>query len=201
MAFLIDDAYLPATLTAAPMNDQQFAQFCSQHAELSFEMTADGELIVMAPAFSLTGARNGEIFRQLSNWARQDGRGVANDSSTGYVLLNGARRSPDASWVSKSEIGKLSPESRLGFWHLCPAFLIELRSQSDRLGVLQKKMIEYRANGAKLGWLIDPGTRTVEIYRPEHETELLVEVASVAGEAEVEGFILELAAVWDPLGL
>ena len=152
MAFLIDEAFLPATLTAPPMTDEEFAGFCSDHPDLQFEMTAEGELIVMAATFSLTGARNSRINRQLGNWADLDGRGVVNDSSTGYVLPNGARRSPDASWVSKDQIQKLSPESLQGFWPLCPPFVIELKSESDRLRTLRAKMREYLANGAELGW-------------------------------------------------
>ena len=199
MAFLIDEAYLPATLTVAPMSDQQFAEFCAGHPDLVFEMTAEGELLVMPPTYSLTGTQNNEILRQLGNWARRDGRGVASDSSTGFVLPDGARRSPDASWTLKSEIAKLSPESRSGFWHLCPAFVIELRSKSDRMRIVREKMREYIANGAKLGWLIDSDTRTVEIYRPDHEPEVLTGVELVSGEGLVDGFALRLAPVWDPL--
>ena len=199
MAFLIDEHYLPATLTVPPMSDQGFADFCAEHPDLFFEMTADGELLVMPPTFSFTGTQNNEILRQLSNWARQDGRGVASDSSTGFVLPKGARRSPDASWTLKSENAKLSPESRNGFWHLCPAFVIELRSKSDRMRTVREKMREYIANGAQLGWLIDPGTRTIEIYRPDRELEVLTGVETIAGEGPVEGFVLRLAPVWDPL--
>ncbi len=197
---LLEDSFLPATLTAPPMTDEEFAHFCAEHPDLFFEMTAEGELIVMPPTFSLTGTQNLEILGQLRNWARLDGRGVASDSSTGFVLPNGARRSPDASWTLKSEIQKLSPENRKGFWHLCPAFVIELRSTSDRSRMIREKMREYMANGAQLGWLLDPETRTVEIYRPGCEPELLEGADSVSGEGPVEGFVLDLRTVWDPLG-
>ena len=198
MALMIE-SFLPATLTAQPMTDDQFAEFCAEHPDLMFEMTAEGELIVMAPAFTLTGARNGEISLQLGNWARRDRRGIVNDSSTGYVLPNGARRSPDASWVAKDKIKQLSKKSLQGFWHLCPAFVIELRSDSDRLGVLRAKMVEYIENGAELGWLIDPKKRSVEIYRPNSEPVLLTGIDSVAGEGPVAEFVLSLLPVWDPL--
>ena len=199
MAFLIDEAYLPATLTVGPMGDEQFAEFCSEHPDLFFEMTAEGELVVMPPNYSLTGTRNSEIDWQLRTWAKQDKRGVANDSCTGYVLPNGARRSPDASWVPKSRIRELNSESLEGYWHLCPDFIIELKSRSDRLRTLRAKMQEWLANGAQLGWLIDPSTRTVEIYRPGREPEVLAGVESVQGEGPVDGFTLRLAPVWDPL--
>jgi Uma2 family endonuclease len=131
--------------------------------------------------------------------ARQNGTGVASDSSTGFVLPNGARRSPDASWTPKAEIRKLSPENREGFWHLCPAFVIELCSKTDRAPVLREKMREYIANGAQLGWLIDPATRTVEVYRSGHEPEILTNPVSLNGDGPVQGFTLDLIPVWDPL--
>ncbi|MES1258284.1 MAG: Uma2 family endonuclease [Acidobacteriota bacterium] len=199
MGFSIDEAFLPATLTAPPMSDRQFAEFCAEHPDLFFEMTAEGEIVVMPPNFTLTGIRNGEIIAQLERWAAQDRRGIVGDSSAGFVLPNGARRSPDASWTSKTDVRQLSKESFEGYWHLCPAFVIELRSQSDRLRVLREKMREYIANGAQLGWLIDPEARTVEIYRLNREPELLAGIDSVAGETPVDGFMLDLRTVWDPL--
>jgi Uma2 family endonuclease len=198
MPFVIEDSFLPATLTAAPMTDRQFADFCAEHPDLHFETTSTGEIIVMPPNFSKTGARNLEICLQLGMWARADARGIANDSSTGYVLPNGAS-SPDASWTTKDEIRKLLAERLEGYWHLCPAFVIELRSQSDRPPVLQAKMREYTANGAQLGWLIDPEARTVEVYRPQLDPEKRVAIDSISGEAPVEGFVLDLRRVWDPL--
>ena len=199
MPFLIEDAFLPATLTAPPMTDQQFADFCAEHPDLFFEMTAEGVIIIMPPNFSMTGVRNGEITGQLERWAATDRRGMVGDSSTGFVLPNGARRSPDTSWTARDEVRKLPPESREGYWHLCPAFVIELRSHSDRVPVLRAKMQEYIANGAQLGWMIDPETRTVEIYRPDREPELRTGSNSVSGEGPMEGFVLDLRAVWDPL--
>jgi Uma2 family endonuclease len=200
MPFTIDDAFLPAILSAPPMTDQQFADLCAEHPDLFFEMTAEGEIIVMPPNYSMTGARNGEITGQLRNWASVDGRGIAGDSSTGFVLPNGARRSPDASWTLKTEIRKLPVESLEGFWHLCPAFVIELRSHWDRLPVLRAKMQEYIDNGAALGWMIDPDRRVVEVYRSNREPEFMHGVESVSGEGPVAGFVLNLTRVWDPLG-
>ncbi|MFN0102971.1 MAG: Uma2 family endonuclease [Bryobacteraceae bacterium] len=199
MAFVIDYEFLPATLTAHPMSDEEFAEFCSEHPDLFFEMSARGELIVMAPTYSLTGVRNQEIGAQLRVWAKSDGRGLAADSSAGFVLPNGARRSPDASWTLKSRIEHMDAAQREKFWHLCPDFVIELKSPSDRPRKIHKKMTEYLANGAQLGWLIDPETRTVSVYRGEGEVETLTGVTSIAGEGPVAGFVLELSPVWNPL--
>ena len=172
MAFVLDYDFLPATLTAHPMSDEEFAGFCSEHPDLFFEMSADGELIVMAPTYSSTGVRNMRIGRRLDAWAELDGRGFAADSSAGFVLPNGARRSPDASWTLKSRIEQMDAAQREKFWHLCPDFVIELKSASDRPRKIHEKMSEYLENGAQLGWLIDPGTRTVSVYRQEGGVEI-----------------------------
>jgi Uma2 family endonuclease len=194
MSFAIDDAYLPATLNCQPMTDEEFMDFCQEHPDLNFETTAEGELIVMAPTQFLIGARNSAIGASLYLWAQQDGRGVAFDSSTGFVLPNGARRSPDASWVLRSRIAP----GKDGFLHLCPDFVIELKSSSDRLGKLKEKMREYMANGAQLGWLINPDNRSVIIYRPGVEPEVRRDIDSVAGEGPVATFTLDLTFIWKP---
>ena len=200
MVFAIDDAMLPATLTAHPMTDEEFTAFCAAHPELNFEMTAEGELIVIAPTHSDTGACNFDIAIQLGIWAKKDRRGIGCDSSTGFVLPNGARRSPDASWTLRSRIAELGSGKRNSFWRLCPDFVIEVRSHSDGRKPLQEKMREYIAQGAQLGWLIDPQTRSIEIYRANGEMERRTGIDQLEGEGPVAGFILNLVSVWDPLG-
>ena len=195
---MLEDAFLPATLSSHPMTDEEFLAFCAEHPDLSFEMTADGELIVMPLTGLLTGARNMRISARLSIWAEQDGRGIATDSSTGFVLPNGARRAPDSAWTAKTEIRKHIPQNPEGLWHLTPAFVIGLRSPTDRLRTLRAKMQEYMDNGAQLGWLIDPETHAVEIYRPGRDLERLENIESVKGEGPVKGFVLDLRTVWDP---
>ena len=192
-------AFLPATVTAHPMSDEEFAEFCSEHPDLFFEMTAEGDIIVMAPAYSLTGVQNAHISCQLGMWEELDGRGLACGSSAGFVLPNGARRSPDASWTLRTRVEQMDPVYQETFWRLCPDFVIELKSAASRHGTLHEKMIEYLANGAQLGWLIDPDTRSVSIYRPGREVETLTGIESIAGEGPVAGFVLELVSVWGPL--
>ena len=199
MAFLVDEAYLPAILTVGPMTDEAFAQLCAAHPDFNLELSAHGELIITPQAYTWTGARNNEISRQLANWARQDKRGIAFDSSTGWLLPTGARRSPDAAWILKQRVKDLDPTAFSRYWPVCPNFVIELRSQSDRVRVLREKMDEWLANGAQLGWLIDPDIRTIEIYRPGLEAETRAGVSSIAGEGPVDGFVLDLAHVWDPM--
>lgn len=199
MPFVISDEYLPATLTAQPMTDQEFMAFCAEHPDLNFEMTAEGELIVMAPTHSDTGRSNSKIVSQLDTWATKDRRGYVCDSSTGFVLPNGARRSPDTSWTLKDRVRQLGAGSRKSFWHLCPDFVIEVRSDSDRLKPLQKKLVEYLEQGAQLGWLIDLKGPAVEVYRSSGSFERRPGIDQIEGEGPVAGFVLDLTYVWDPL--
>lgn len=201
MRLVLDDTFLPAILNAPQMTDEDFANFCAERPDLFFEMTADGELIVTPPTHSLTGTRNTRILAQLEAWAHKDGRGTETGSSDGFVLPNGARRSPDAAWTSNVRLRQLTQASLNGFWHLSPDFVIELKSDSDRLPVLRKKMAEWIANGTQLGWLINPDIRTVEVYRPGREPEVLTAVDSVRGEGPVDGFVLDLRRIWNPLGV
>src|SRR5215469_7273155 len=126
MDLLLDESFLPAILSAPPMTDEEFAEFCSEHPDLFFEMTAEGELIVMPPNFSLMGLRNSEILDQLKGWAKHDGHGVVSDAAAGFVLPSGARRSPDAAWIRKERIRRLDPKMLQRYWHLCPDFVIEV---------------------------------------------------------------------------
>jgi len=192
---VIDELWLPATLTAGPMTDEQFTKFCADNPDFFIEMTADGELVIMPPAFSLTSARNQQIGAQLTIWAQQDGTGIATDPSGGFVLPNGARRSPDAAWTLNTRL----PENLEGYWHLSPDFVIELRSDSDRLPTLRAKMREWIDNGTKLAWLIDPDRRAVEVYWPGQEAEILESIDRIAGEAPVAGFELALRRIWNPI--
>ena len=193
---MIDHRFLPATLTVPPMSDQEFEEFCAPFPDLRFEMPVDGDLLVMAPSTPMAGVRRFYFLWSFGGWATEDQRGVTCDASTGFVLPNGARRSPSLSWTLKSRIAELdSPE---GFWHLCPDFVMELKSPSDRLRTLQAKMLEYMENGAQLGWLIDPEARSVTIYRPNQTPEILTNIDSLTATEPLTGFTLNLAPVWKP---
>ena len=179
------------------MTDEQFLDFCVQNRDHRIERTAEGKVIVMSGTGGKTGSRNLRISRQIGNWAEQDGRGEAFDSSTGFRLPNSAIRSPDASWVSRAKLAQLTEEQKDRFLPLCPEFVIELLSPSDRLPEVKLKMTEYMANGCQLGWLIDPASRRVTIYRPEGITTLETP-AHVEGEGPVAGFVLDLKYIWEP---
>ncbi len=178
------------------MTTEQFYQFCQANRDLRIERTADGEVIVMPPAFSDTGNRNLKIGQQLANWADRDGTGETFDSSTGFTLPNGATRSPDASWIKLERWNALTEMQKASFAPICPDFVIELRSKSDTLKGLQAKMQEYIFNGALLGWLIDRQQRKVYIYRPNQEAEILDHPESVSGDRILPGFGLQMAKIW-----
>ena len=191
----------PLTIWLEPaicMTEEQFGEFCAQNSELRIERTEEGALEIMPPTFMDTGNRNFKVVVQLGNWAVQDGRGEGYDSSTGFTLPNGAVRSPDASWVLRSRLEALTEDERRGFGHICPDFVIEIRSSSDRLSTLQAKMQEYIDNGARLGWMIDPIGRRAYVYRPGVAGVVLDAPQTLAGEPELAGFALDLGAIWEP---
>jgi Uma2 family endonuclease len=196
---LIQTESIPLTVNLpaiAQMTLAQFYEFCQANRDLRIERTAAGEVVIMPPAFSDTGNRNLKISQQLANWADQDGTGESFDSSSGFTLPNGATRSPDAAWVKLERWNALTADQKASFAPLCPDFVIELRSSSDRLSNLQDKMQEYMANGTSLGMLIDRKHRTVHIYRPNQEPEILDNPETVSGEPELPGFALRMAKIW-----
>jgi Uma2 family endonuclease len=178
------------------LTEDQFVRLCQENPDLRLELTAKGELVIMPPAGSETGWRNNEISYFLTAWAKQDGTGLVFDSSTGFTLPNGARRSPDASWVRRERWNALTHDQREGFAPLCPDFVIELRSPTDRLSVLQEKMQEYIDNGAHLGWLIDPIDKRVHVYRPGQPVETLDDPATLSGDPALPGFVLHVRELW-----
>ena len=178
------------------LTDDQFYELCQANRDLRLERTATGEIIIMPPAGGETGHRNIEISFQVQAWSRQNNLGIAFDSSTGFKLPNGAERAPDASWIKCDRWNSLNTEQKRKFPPLCPDFIIELRSETDSIKTLQSKMQEYIDNGAKLGWLIDPKTQKVEIYRLEKQVEILQNPTTLSGEDVLPGFVLNLSFVF-----
>lgn len=206
METLIDDREMiietgdePLVLHLRPVFDwteDEFFEFAQLNRDLRLELDAQGELIVMPPTGGQTGDRNAELTMQLRQWAKRDGTGTTFDSSTGFRLPNKAVRSPDAAWVKREQLDKLTTGERQKFIPLCPAFVIELRSPTDKLRTVQAKMREYIANGAQLGWLIDPQQHRVYIYRPDAPVEELNQPETISGETVLSGFTLDLREIW-----
>ena len=183
---------------AIAMTEEVFIAFCAQNSDMRIELTAEGVLEIMPPAFAITDHKNVKISSQLDVWSDQDGRGVAFGPTAGFTLPNNAIRSPDASWVLRSRIAALTAEDKNRFIPLCPDFVVELRSTTDRISVVQAKMAEYIANGARLGWLIDPIARRVYVYRPNAPVEVLDAPDTLSAEPELAGFALNLTPIWEP---
>jgi Uma2 family endonuclease len=175
-----------------------FQTLCAANPDRKLERTAQGNLIVMAPTGGETGYRNFSLLGQLYLWtSRHPQAGIAFDSSTGFALLLGGDRSPDLSWITLEKWQALTPEQRRGFLPLCPDFAVELLSPSDSWHQGQLKMEEYRDNGCRLGWLLDPKSGRVAIYRPDRPVEILQAPTTLSGEEVLPGFVLEVAFLWE----
>ncbi|MGB7442368.1 MAG: Uma2 family endonuclease [Coleofasciculaceae cyanobacterium] len=179
------------------LTDEQFAQLATANQDLRLELTVNGELIIMPPTGGETGNRNFEIYIDLGIWNRQTRLGKAFDSSTGFRLPKGGTRSPDVSWVRMERWNTLTEEQRRKFLPLCPDFAIELVSETDDVEETRKKMQEYIDNGLRLGWLIIPKLKQVEIYRLNLGVEVLQSPATLAGEEVLPGFVLYLQPIFE----
>jgi Uma2 family endonuclease len=179
-----------------PLSDEEFSKLCALNRDTRFEYTSTGDLIIMPPTSSETGERNAELTVDFGVWNRRTCAGRLFDSSAGFTLPNGAKRSPDVSWISNERWDALSDDDKRGLAKICPDFVLELRSPSDNLRGLQGKIQEYLDNGARLGWLIDPIERVVYVYRPGEVAERLEAPGKVSGEPVLPGFMLRLGAVW-----
>ncbi len=178
------------------MDDEQFFRFCQINRDLQIERTAEGDIIIMAPEAGSSGLGSSELTLAFGNWARRDGTGRVFGSSTGFKLPNGATRSPEVAWVRNDRIEALTDEQWQKFLPLCPDFVLELRSPSDGLRGLHKKLEEYRENGAQLGWLLDPVGQRVHVYRLGAAVEVLDNPASVSGDPLLHGFVLDVRQIW-----
>jgi Uma2 family endonuclease len=183
---------IPSSLGVSPRG---FKRICALNRDLRLERTAKGELIVTPPAGSETGRINNDISARLWIWAKNDRNGESFDSSTGFTLPNGAVRSPDASWIRLDRWNALTPEQKRTFAPICPDFVVELRSPADDKKDLHEKMKEYISQGARLGWLIDPIARSVEIHRRDRAVEVLNDSESLSGEDVLPGFTLAMKGI------
>jgi Uma2 family endonuclease len=196
---LIDKNPVPVSLNISDVRLQvtpeQFNRLCQLNPDLRLEVNRDGELIVMPPTGGSTGKRNSNLNADLVIWNRQTGLGEVFDSSTGYnfTAVGGKNPSPDVSWIERSRLEGVNID---GFIPVVPDFVIELRSKTDSLKDVRAKMEEYRRVGVRLGWLINPQDRQVEIYRPDRDVEILEAPATLSGEDVLPGFMLDLRFIF-----
>ena len=178
------------------ISDRDLEQLCRENPDMRFEIDAEGKLIIMSPTGSLTGGRNADLIYQVQSWNRQYRLGKVFDSSTGFKLSNGATRSPDVSWIILERWNSLSDKQKRGFAPIDPDFVIELLSPTDDLAKTQQKMEEYLSCGVKLGWLINPDAKEVEIYRIGQEKERLNNPSSLFGDELLPGLTLDLSDIF-----
>jgi Uma2 family endonuclease len=184
---------LDALTTLTP---EQFWALSLANRDVRLELTAQGKLIVMPPTGWESGKRNANVTTDLGMWNRQAKLGVVFDSSTGFILPNGAVRSPDAAWVRQDRLDALNPKPE-GFLPLVPDFAIELRSATDSASDIREKMKEYMENGVRLSWFLNPQAKEVEIYRLGQDVEVLKSPSSLSGEDVLPGFVLDLKGILD----
>ncbi|MCE7066439.1 Uma2 family endonuclease [Dyadobacter sp. CY326] len=191
------DMPMPVTMKMGDlMSEEEFFQFCQMNDTLEFERDSQGNIILMSPTGLFTGGFNSKVTAELVIWNKENQLGEVFDSSAGFTLPNGAVRSPDVSFVISEKWDALSEDQQETFGHVCPDFVIEIRSKSDGLGYLQDKMREFIDNGTQLGWLIDRFDNKIHIYRADksvfvHDT-LNV---TLSGEDVLPGFSLNPAAL------
>ena len=178
------------------MSDEQLLRFCRLNKTLQIEQTARGDLVIMAPEGINSGRREFRLYGPFYAWEERTGGGQCFGPTAGFRLPNGAMRAPDVAWVRQERLDRLTEQERDGFAPICPDFVLELRSRTDRLPRLQKKMVEYIDNGARLGWLIDPLKKQVFIYRPGEPVEHLENPATLSGDPVLVGFTLDVTQVW-----
>ena len=187
--------FLDVSNVVLRVSSENFDQLCVDNPDLRLELTKEGELMVMAPAGGETGNRSIDLATDVNLWNRQTQGGKAFDSSTGYdfTAMGGGKLSPDVSWIEKS---RLEGVNLKGFIPIVPDFVIELRSRTDNLKPLQQKMQEYRRLGVRLGLLINPQQKQVELYRPDQEVVVLDSPEAIDCGEVMPGFSLSMSRIW-----
>ncbi len=198
MQVTVDDGSRVAIIPQSDDADA-FDRFALLNPDLRMEQRSTGEIIVMSPAGNESSNRNSEIIRQLSNWTKADGRGKAFDSNTVFALPDGSKLGPDAAWISKARLATFSVKQRRRFLPVVPEFIIELRSESDRLAELESKMLDWMRNGVNLAWLIDANDKLAWIYSAGSAVEVLEQPAAIIGQGAVLGFELSMEDVYQGL--
>jgi Uma2 family endonuclease len=190
----------PFTIDLSPiirLTDDQFELLCAANPDTKFERTPTGEIVIMSPTGGETGMNNATLIARFVVWNEQTNLGKVFDSSTCFKLPNGGDRSPDVAWVERSRWDALTPEQKRRFPPICPDFVLELLSPTDNLSTTQTKMQEYLNSGARLGWLLNPEDKQIEIYRPGQPVEVFQAPATLSGESVLPDFTLNLEWFWN----
>jgi Uma2 family endonuclease len=194
--FYADGVVLRMPWSESQGKGDEFARLCAENRKANLELNADGSMLVMHLRWAITSARNVQLCGQLWEWDKEEELGVSFPSCVAFTLPNGAVRSPDAAWIEKSRWEGLSEADQERFPPIAPDFVVELMQSSDDSFRLREKMNEYIANGVRLGWLIEPDEKWIDVYRPNQEIVRIEGAQSIHGDPVLPGFVLELAKIW-----
>ena len=181
-----------------PITDAYLVELTARHEGIWCESTAEGELIISGASDDRIAAEETELARQVANWGVEDLRGRTRAMTGGFNIEGWGFKIPDVSWISYLREAAARPRSRgdRGYLPAAPEFIIEVRSPSDSLAVLQEKMRGWTSHGVLLGLMVDPQDRTVHIYRDGREEDILINPGQVSCEPEMPGLILDFSLVW-----
>ena len=180
---------------AAKLTDEQFFQLCVENKGIRFERDKNKNIIIMAPTGGDTSNSNIKLGTDLEIWNRKNKLGYCFESNGGFTLPNGAIHAADVAWIPKEKWEAVSKDDREKFAHICPDFVIELMSKSDSLKRSIGKMEEWMENGSRLGFLIDPNTRTTHVYLPNQEATIHPFTETIMGGDVLPGFELKLSDI------
>jgi len=183
--------WLALDVSSLKLTDDQLMRLFSDNPEYQFELSANGELIVMSPANNSAELSNVKLVQRLANWAEHDGTGIVFGNHTLFTLPNRAKRGPDAAWVSKERWSRLSDHEKHRFANLVPEFVAEIRSRSDRISAQKRKMDEYLTNGVKLAWLLDTIANSATIYRAGRPAVEIDTPELLSGDPVLPGFTFD----------
>ncbi len=179
------------------MSPGKFWGFCRDNPMLQVERNAEGDIVLMPSSDAWTVSRSGELLYQLSIWDKvQTAPGLIFGGAVAFTLPNGAERSPDMAWIAQERWNAVHPRLRRRFPHISPDFVTVMMSPDELLEDVRPKMEEYRANGVRLGWLIDRKNQTVYVYRPGETVAVFDNIANLSGSLELPGFTANLQQVF-----
>ena len=177
------------------LTDKHFLELGRLNQGWRIEADGEGGLLIMAPTGPMSSSQGGRIFAQTLNWSDAHTSGMVFESSATFVLPNGDRRMPDAAWLSEERLAEISDDDRI-LWRICPDFVVEVRSATDRLSVQQTKVEIWISQGARLAWLVDPYEETVWIYRPDQEPEQVDRPDSLTATEIADDLTIDFSRIW-----
>lgn len=187
---------LAGGITVEGLSKKQFKELTTLYPELQMEREKNGKINIMSPVKGGSGIREVKLSRRIGNWCEANIGGEVFSPSTGFNLPDGSTKSPDVSWLSSEKMDTLSvDEIENQYIPVVPNFIVELRSKSDKLVVVKRKMEKtWIANGVELAWLIDPYKEKAYIYRADGSTDIVTGFDNkLSGESVLEGFELDLS--------